>query len=46
MIGAMQDDDLLDFLAVNKDVVAEILNGEEDDEDGLQDADTETDSEG
>lgn len=46
MIGAMQDDDLLDFLAVNKDVVAEILNGEEDDEDGLQDADTEADSEG
>ena len=46
MIGAMQDDDLLDFLAVNKDVVAEILNGEEDDEDGLQGADTETDSEG
>lgn len=33
MIGAMQDDDLLDFLAVNKDVVAEILNGEEDGED-------------
>jgi hypothetical protein len=34
MIGAMQDDDLIDFLAANKDVVAEILNGEEDDEDG------------
>lgn len=33
MIGAMQDDDLLDFLAVNKDVVAEILNGEGEDED-------------
>ena len=46
MIGAMQDDDLLEFLTVNKDVVAEILNGEEDDEDGLQDADTEADSEG
>ena len=46
MIGAMQDDDLLDFLAVNKDVVIEILNREEDDEDGLQDADTEADSEG
>jgi dsDNA-binding SOS-regulon protein len=46
MIGAMQDDDLLDFLAVNKDAVAEILNGEGDDEDGLQDADTEADSEG
>lgn len=36
MIGAMQDDDLLDFFAVNKDVVAEILNGEEDDEDGCE----------
>lgn len=46
MIGAMQDDDLLDFLAVSKDVVIAILNGEEDDEDGLQDADTEADSEG
>lgn len=46
MIGAMQDDDLLDFLAVNKDVVAEILSGEDGDEDGLQDADTEADSEG
>jgi hypothetical protein len=44
MIGAMQDDDLLDFLTVNKDVVAEILNGEEDDEDGIQDADTEADN--
>ena len=33
MIGAMQDDDLLDFLAVNKDVIAEILNGEEGGED-------------
>jgi dsDNA-binding SOS-regulon protein len=46
MIGAMQDDDLLDFLAVNKDAVAEILNGEEDDEDGLCESDTEADSEG
>ena len=46
MIGAMQDDDLLDFLAVNKDVVAEILNGEEDGEDGLCESDTEADSEG
>lgn len=36
MIGAMQDDDLLDFLAVNKDVVAEILNGEGDDKDGCE----------
>lgn len=46
MIGAMQDDDLLDFLAVNKDVVIEILNREEDDEDGLCEPDTESDSEG
>ena len=46
MIGAMQDDDLLDFLAVNKDAVAEILNGEEGDEDGLCEPDTETDSTG
>ena len=46
MIGAMQDDDLLDFIAVNKDVVAGILNGEGDDEDGLCESDTETDSEG
>ena len=46
MIGAMQDDDLLDFIAVNKDVIADIMNGEEEDEDGIQDADTEADSEG
>lgn len=46
MIGAMQDDDLLDFLAVNKDVITGILNGEEDDEDGLCESDTEADSEG
>ena len=29
MIGAMQDDDLLDFIAVNKDVIADIMSGEE-----------------
>lgn len=46
MIGAMRDDDLLDFLTVNKDVVAEILNGEEDDEDGLCEPDSEVDSTG
>lgn len=46
MIDALHDDALLEFLRVNKDAVAEILNGEEDDEDGLQDADTEADSEG
>jgi acetyl esterase/lipase len=46
MIGGMQDDDMLDFIAANKDTILEILNGEEDDEDGIQDADTEADSEG
>ena len=37
---------MLDFLAVNADTILEILNGEDGDEDGLQDADTEADSEG
>ena len=46
MIGAMQDDDMLEFLSVNKDAIAEILNGEEDGEDGLCEPDTETDSTG
>lgn len=36
MIGAMQDDDLLDFIAVNKDVISDILNGEDGDEDGCE----------
>ena len=46
MIGGMKDDDMLDFLAVNADTIMEILNGEEDGGDGLQDTDTEADSEG
>jgi hypothetical protein len=46
MIGGMKDDDMLDFLAVNADTIMEILNGEDGDEDGLQDSDTEADSEG
>ena len=46
MIGGMEDDDMLDFLAVNADTIMEILNGEDGDEDGLQDSDTEADSEG
>ena len=37
---------MLDFLAVNADTILEILNGEDGDEDGLQDTDTEADSEG
>jgi len=46
MIGAMQDDDMLEFLTVNKDAIAEILNGEEGDEDGLCEPDSEVDSTG
>lgn len=46
MIDALHDDALLEFLRVNKDMVKEILKGEEDDEDGLCESDTETDSEG
>lgn len=46
MIGGMKDDDMLDFIAVNADTILEILNGEDGDEDGLQDSDTEADSEG
>ena len=43
---ALYDDALMEFLRVNKDMVKEILEGEEDDEDGLCESDTETDSEG
>jgi len=46
MIGGMKDDDMLDFIAVNNDVIMELLNGEEGDEDGLCEPDTEADSEG
>ena len=46
MIGAMQDDDMLEFITVNKDVISDILNGEEDDEDGLCEPDNEADSTG
>lgn len=46
MIGAMQDDDMLEFLTVNKDAIAEILNGEDGDEDGLCEPDSEVDSTG
>lgn len=46
MMSAMQDDDLLDLIRNNKDVINEILSGEEVDEDGLCETDIETDSEG
>lgn len=46
MIDAMHGDSFLDFIAVNKDVISDILNGEEDDEDGLCEPDTEADSTG
>ena len=46
MIDAMRDDGLLEFFRVNRHELLDILNGEEDDEDGLCESDTETDSEG
>ena len=44
MIGGMEDADKLDWIKVNKALIMEILN--EDDDDGLCEADTEADSEG
>ena len=44
IIDAMQDDRLMDFLRNNKEMILEMLN--EDDEDGLCETDTETDSTG
>lgn len=46
MVGAMQDDDILDFLRANKEIVQEIIMEEGDDGDGLCETDTEADSEG
>lgn len=46
MMDAMRDDGLLEFVRMNRDELLEILNGEEDDEDGLCESDTETDCEG
>ncbi len=46
MQRAIGDDSLLEFIKLNADIIAEILAGEDDDEDGLCEPDTETDSEG
>lgn len=46
MQRAISDDSLLEFIKVNADIIAEILAGEDGDEDGLCEPDTETDSEG
>ena len=46
MQQAIADDSLADYLRVNADIISQILSGEEDDEDGLCEPDTEADSEG
>jgi predicted transcriptional regulator len=46
MRQAIEDDSLADFLRMNADIIAKILSGEEDEEDGLCEPDTEADSEG
>lgn len=46
MIDALHDDALLEFLRANKDMVKEILEGEEEDGDGLCESDPEADSAG
>lgn len=46
MRQAIDDDSLTDFLRMNADIISKILSGEEDDEDGLCEPDTEADSEG
>ena len=46
MRQAIDDDSMADFLRTNADIIAKILSGEEDDEDGLCEPDTEADSEG
>lgn len=46
MIDSLKDDSIIEFLRTNRDVVNEILNGEDGDEDGLCKPDTEADSEG
>lgn len=47
MVDAMHDDSMWEWLIANREEIREILGdeGEDDDDDGLQDADTETDSE-
>lgn len=46
MRQAIDDDSMADFLRMNADIISKILSGEEDDEDGLCEPDTEADSEG
>ena len=46
MKQALDDDSLLEWVRANADIVAKILAGEEDDEDGICEPDTEADSEG
>ena len=44
MVDAIHDDDLLDLIRNNKELILDILN--EEDDDGLCEADTEADSQG
>lgn len=44
MLDAMKDDDLIDLIRNNRELILDILN--EEDDDGLCEADTEADSEG
>lgn len=46
MATAIEDDRQIDWIKANADYIAQILAGEEDDEDGLCEPDTEADSEG
>ena len=46
MATAIEDDRRIDWIRANADYIAEILAGEDGDDDGLCDSDTEADSEG
>ena len=46
IMDAIKTDGFLEFLRDNREAITEILNESEDDEDGLCEADPETDSEG
>ena len=46
MADAIAEDKIISLLRDSRDTLREILEGEEDDEDGLCEPDTETDSEG
>ena len=46
MADAMHDDGMFEFFRNNKEALREILDEEEEDEDGLCEPDTEADSEG